>query len=163
MKHLSSTTWIITVDGDGKQIGPAKVVRVPEPDHVSSNGFDHIPEYLDRVIASQARFTSLGVFTASLGVFNASTRGFGIYKRGTTIEILPSSNSSSEPKIRAFFETRSLTPSRDYLASQDTTRILHYPLILDGAYCTELSLALLREVYDVSPTEALDFTYQEQE
>jgi len=156
MKHLSSTTWIITVDGDGKQTGPAEIVRVPRRDHVSSNGFDHIPEYLDRLITSQARLTSLGVF-------NASPRGFGIYKRGTMIEIFPPSDSSSEPKIRAFFETRSLTPSRDYLASQDTTRILHYPLILDGAYCTELSLALLREVYNVSPTEALDFTYQEQE
>lgn len=159
-KFMKRTTimQVVTVDKHGNQMGEPETVYPPEPDHIAEGGADHISDYMDRLIRSDARF-------ASLSIFSPTDKGIGLFKRESELEVFLTANCSDptlEQGIRSFFQSRSIAPSLDYLANHGDTRVLQFPLKLDRDYASELCRDILSDIFNLAPKSALNFTFQEQ-
>jgi|SRR6266436_2080261 len=131
------------------------------PDHYTTNGFAHIEPYVARLLVPTNHFKFLHMFTPD------GARGFGfdakdgVVHAGLTVEWRQ--DSQRESSIRAFFHSRGIKPSQDYLAGNggvpDATRFLDYPITGSSAEVTALAKRILQELCGVAPTEALDISY----
>ncbi len=132
------------------------------PDHYATNGLDHIEPYVSRLLVPTNRFKFLQMFTPD------GTRGFGfdakdgVVHAGLTVEWRQ--ESQRETAIRAFFSSLGIAPSRDYLAGNggvaDATRVLEYPVTGSTAEVTALTKRILQELCGITPTEALNISYE---
>ena len=72
-----------------------------------------------------------------------------------------------EAAIREFFARRSISPSDDYLAANggvpEAARILSFPMPRDAALVAQIAADLLREIYRLRDSTALDIRYTENE
>lgn len=162
--HIKSQWMIVsTVDADGNPIGKSQLVRIPDPDVVMHDGLSRVEPFVTRLMASRARFTSLMIFTAD------GEQGIVVFYEHGQARLEMNVDWRSEPKkehdIRRLFAGLGIAPTEDYLAGNggvpDATRILSYPVLGDASKVAALCCRVLREIYGVTDTERLDFTYEE--
>lgn len=135
----------------------------PKPDRYNTNGFDSIGPYVSRFLAPSQQFKSLMMFTPG------GKRGFMFIARDGRVEahvmLQRWKGAEKEAIARKFFSSLGIAPSKDYLAGNggvpDMTRILSYPIQGSAPDVTLLAKRILEELCSISPTEALNITYQE--
>jgi hypothetical protein len=133
------------------------------PAHYATNGFNHIEPYVARLLVPTNTFKYLSFFTPD------GNRGFGFNARNglvqATLTVEWRQEAQREADIRAFFSSLGIVPSQDYLAGNggvpDSTRILEYPVGGNPDQVTALTKRILKELCDVSPTEALGISYED--
>lgn len=131
------------------------------PDFHAKNGFDHIEPYVSRLLVPASHLKFLHIFTPD------GKRGFGFSARGGTAEATLTvdwrQKAEKEAAIRAFFSSRGIAPTRDYLAGNggipDATRILQYPIAGSTVEVAALTKRILQELCGVTQTEALSIGY----
>jgi len=154
---------VVTVDGNGKELGDARWVEIPKPEKFRSEGFAQIENYISRLLKSSARFNSL-IIARPNGQMAVS-----VMKRGKLPWFSAMVNWRSEPEreraIMDFFAQRGLSTTQDYLAGNgevpDAIRCLAYSLPADVQFITAITKEVLREVYHLREEEGLNFTFQE--
>ncbi len=154
---------VVTVDENGKELGDARWVDIPEPDHFASDGFAQIESYVSRLLRSSVRFTSVIIATPD------QQMAVSLWQRGGVPEFTLSVEWRSEPEreraVRQFFSERGLSTSHDYLAGNggvpDATRCLGYFLPTDVQFITILTKDVLRQIYQLREHDALDFSFEE--
>jgi hypothetical protein len=154
---------VVTVDENGKELGDAKWVDLPESDHFASDGFAQIGSYVSRLLGSSARFTSVIIATPDQQI------AVSLWQRGGIPELTLSvewrSEAERERAVRQFFSERGLSTSHDYLAGNgdvsDATRLLGYFLQPDPQFITALTKDVLRQIYHLPEQAALDFDFEE--
>jgi hypothetical protein len=154
---------VVTVDENGKELGDAKWVDIPEPDHFASDGFAQIESYVSRLLGSSARFTSVIIATPNQQI------AVSLWQRGGipefTLSVEWRSQAERERAARQFFSERGLSTSHDHLAGNggvpDATRFLGYFLPSDVQFITALTKDVLRQIYQLREQDALDFSFEE--
>ena len=135
----------------------------PAPIHYPSNGLSYVAPYIARLLAPTNTFKSLGISTPD------GKHALGLHAQAGKAEVFMSADGLQEPKreaaIRSFFKSLGVDPVMDYLADnggvQGSTRCLEYPLSGMTNDVTALTERMLQELCGVSPTNALDFDYNE--
>jgi hypothetical protein len=154
---------VVTVDEDGKELGDAKWVDIPEPDHFASDGFAQIESYVSRLLRSSARFTSVIIATPNEQMAVCLWQRAGVPE--FTLSVEWRSEAERERAVRQFFSERGLSTSHDYLAGNggvpDATRCLGYFLPPDVQFITALTKDVLRQIYQLREHDALDFSFEE--
>jgi hypothetical protein len=133
------------------------------PDHYATNGFEKIEPYVTRLLVPTNSFKFLNFFTPD------GNRGFGFSAKDGLVQASLFVDWRKQPEreatIRAFFSSLGIAPARDYLAGNggvpDATRVLEYPVNGTPSEVTALTRRILQELCGVSPTEALDISYQD--
>jgi hypothetical protein len=154
---------VVTVDENGKELGDAKWVDIPEPDHFTSDGFAQIESYVSRLLRSIARFTSVIIATPDQQTAVSLWQRAGVPE--FTLSVEWRSEAERERAVRLFFSERGLSTSHDYLAGNggvpDATRCLGYFLPPDVHFITDLTKDVLRQIYQLQEQHALDFSFEE--
>jgi hypothetical protein len=154
---------VVTVDENGNELGDAKWVDIPEPDHFASGGFDQIEAYVSRLLGSSARFTSIIIATPDERMAVSLWQRAGVPE--FTLSVEWRSEAERERAVRQFFSERGLSTSHDYLAGNggvpDATRCLGYFLPPDLQFITALTKDVLRQIYQLREQDALDFSFEE--
>jgi len=154
---------VVTVDENGKELGDAKWVDIPEPDHFASDGFAQIESYVSRLLGSSARFTSIIIATPDQQMAVSLWQRAGVPE--FTLSVEWRSEAERERAVRQFFSERGLSTSHDYLAGNggvpDATRCLGYFLPPDVQFITALTKDVLRQIYHLREQDALDFSFKE--
>lgn len=122
------------------------------------DGFQHIHSYMERLLSSKRRHAFLMISALD------ATRGFAFFLNRPVIQacfVSKASQKGSEEKIRDFFTSRGIRPSRDYVAGGGTTRIIDYPVHGSAEELTSLAKSILREVCDISTAEPLSIRYKQ--
>ncbi len=165
LKFILGSDWayVASVDEEGKRIGRGQWRRIPAPDSIAPNGMSHVDDYIDRLLSSKARSTSLLIFTPD------GQRGLGLSHQdgdvifGFTVEWRE--EPEQEQAIRKLFKELEIAPSEDYLAGNgnvdDATRVLDYAVPGDSVVISKLCKRVLRHICGIRDEEALDFTYEE--
>jgi len=139
-------------------------VRVdPPPDRYPSNGFDHIGEYMAKLLSPSKGFKSAIIAT------EAGDRGCTVWSRDGSAEVALSVEWRDEPegeaRIRSFFAARNIAPSQDYLSDNGgvtgATRNLTYPLSGNVTEITRAAQVILEELCGISRTDSLSIRYRE--
>jgi hypothetical protein len=133
------------------------------PDHYNTGAFDHIESYVSRLTAPSPKKRFVGIFTST------GDRGFGLDAVKGRIEAVFTIEWRQEPQreaaIRAFFESRGIPSTEDYLAGNggvpDASRVLNFPLTGNASEITDLTKRILQELCGVSSTEPLNIDYTE--
>lgn len=154
--------WVVTVDHEGNETD-GHWVDIPEPDHFLSDGFAQLENYISRLLESTASFTSVIIATPD------QQTAILLWQRGGVAEFALSVEWRSDPErenaIRQFFAKRQLSLSHDYLAGNgsvpDATRCLGYFLPSDEQFVTTLTKGVLKQIYQLSEQDALDFSFKE--
>lgn len=154
---------VVTVDQNGNEIGEPEWVDIPEPDHFPVDGFSHIKRYVVRLLSSTARYTSLRISTPDEQI------AVGLWQHGGLLEFSLTVQWRQEPErehsIRRFFADRGFPCRQDYLAGNggvpDATRCLTYSAPPDSIVVTQSVRDILRDVYGLQDSDALDFSYEE--
>jgi hypothetical protein len=154
---------VVTVDEDGKELGDAKWVDIPEPDHFVSDGFSQIENYVSRLLRSSARFTSVIIATPDEQMAVSLWQRAGVPE--FTLSVEWRSEAGRERDVREFFSERRLSTSHDYLAGNggipDATRCLGFFLPPDVQFITSVTKDVLRQIYQLREHDALDFSFEE--
>jgi hypothetical protein len=154
---------VVTVDENGKELGDAKWVDIPEPDHFASDGFAQIESYVSWLLRSSARYTSLIIATPDQQIAVSLGQRGGVPHFSISVEWR--SEPDRETTIRQFFDERGLATYHDYLAGNggvpDATRCLDYYLPPDVQFITTLTKDVLRQIYQLQEQDALDFSFEE--
>jgi hypothetical protein len=154
---------VVTVDENGKELGDARWVDIPEPDHFKSNGFEHIESYVARLLQSSAPFTSVIIATPDQQIAVSLWQRHGAPQFSVSVDWR--SEPARERAIREFFSARGLAASQDYLGGNggvpDAIRGLGYFLPTDIQFISILTKDVLRQIYELGEQSALDFTYQD--
>lgn len=154
---------VVTVDENGKELGNAEWLDIPEPDHFSSDGFAQIESYVSRLLGSSARFTSVIIATPNQQIAVSLWRRGGIPQ--FTLSVEWRSQADREQAVRHLFAERGLSASHDYLAGNggvpDATRCLGYFLPPDVQFITTLTKDVLRQIFQLREQDALDFSFEE--
>ena len=165
LKFILGSDWayVSVIDEGGNRIGRGRWRRIPAPDAIASNGISHVDDYIDRLLSSKARSTSLSIFTPD------GQRGLGLSRRdgevifGFTVEWRE--EPEQEQAIRKLFKELNIAPSEDYLAGNgnvdDATRVLDYPVPEDSEAISKLCKRVLRHICGIRDEEALDFSSEE--
>jgi hypothetical protein len=149
--------------------GKSEWQLIPTPDYVQANGLDKLGDYIKRVAESQSEHASLIVSWNGGRHANLITRANGIIYDSESIQVLPQNDPvlRLENDIRAFYEDLSIVPVRDALHNSngvpDSRRTLLYPLGSDCAEVTQVIRAKLQNVYGVSNSAGLKFTFTERD
>lgn len=154
---------VTSVDAQGRLVSAPRVEIIPRPEVVPQNGMDQLEPQVARVMASNARFSSLLAFTPD------GRRGFGLHRTNGQATLALNVEWRQEPQreraIRSLFAKLKIAPTQDYLAGNgwvpDATRILDYPLSGDSREVAAVCKRVLREIYAVTDEEGLNFTFQE--
>jgi hypothetical protein len=133
------------------------------PDHYSTGAFGHIESYVSRLTGPSSKKRFVSIFTS------AGDRGFGLNaingRIGASLTVQWRQEPQREAAIRAFFASRGISPTQDYLAGNgdvpDATRVFNYPLTGNASEITALTKGILQELCGVSPAEPLDIQYTE--
>ena len=155
--------WVHSVDQNGQDLGDGHWVDIPEPDSFAADGFSHVEGYVSRLLGSTARFTSLGISTPDEQI------AVGLWQRGGVPEFSLTVEWRREPErersIRQFFADRGFACREDYLAGNGgvpgATRCLTYSAPPDGRIITRVTRDILRDIYGIRESDALDFAYEE--
>ena len=154
---------VVTVDENGKELGDAKWVDIPQPDHFASDGFAQIEGYVSRLLGSSARFTSIIIATPDQQMAVSLWQRAGIPELTLLVEWRSEAN--RERAVRQFFSERGLSTSHDYLTGNggvpDAIRCLGYYLPPDMQFITALTKDLLSQIYQLREQDALDFSFEE--
>jgi hypothetical protein len=154
---------VVTVDENGNELGDAKWVDIPEPDHFATDGFAQIESYVSRLLSSSARFTSVIIATPDQQIAVSLWHRSGIPE--FTLGVDWRSEPERERAVRQFFSAHGLSTSHDYLAGNgnvpDATRCLGYFLPPDAQFITTLTTDVLRQIYQLREQDALDFSFEE--
>lgn len=159
-----NTHFLFSRPGGGKVIfSRTGISFAAAPDHFATDGMDHMAPYVARFLESAKQFKFLQLSTPD------GTRGFWFDARQGVVHADLMVEWRREPQreaaIRAFFSSRGIAPSQDYLASNggvaDATRVLAYLVTGSPAEVTALTRRILQELCGVSPTEALNIKYSE--
>ena len=154
---------VVTVDENGKELGDAKWVDIPEPDHFASDGFAQIEGYVSRLLGSSALFTSIIIATPDQQMAVSLWQRAGVPE--FTLSVEWRSEAGRERAVRQFFSARGLSASHDYLAGNggvpDASRCLGYFLPPDVQFVTALTKDVLGQIYQLRDQDALDFTFRE--
>ncbi|HEY7161083.1 MAG TPA: hypothetical protein VH815_07475 [Acidobacteriota bacterium] len=144
---------------DFLQLQQEESARRPRGDYYPENGFDHIEPYISRLMTSAVDKRFVLFFALD------QKRGCSLSADGQVIQVSfaihSQQDTQNEKKIRKFFNSRGTTPARDYLAQNGHERILQYPLTGTVAELTAITIAILKELCAVLPTEALSIEYRE--
>lgn len=136
----------------------------PPPDSYPSNGFEHIEEYIERLLASDSEHASI-VFSEPSG-----EKGFLICKRGDIVEVAMHAERFDDPGkeelIRNYFEALGVDAPQDYLSQnglvKDSTRNLTYPLPEQTtATITERVKNIMVTLSGMSPEAAMTVRFDE--
>jgi hypothetical protein len=157
-----TTMHVVTVDKTGKTIRE-EVVDAPEPDHFTTNGFDHIEPYITRLLVPSPQFKSVIIATPD------GNRALLLYARNGKTEVSMHVAWRQEPKreasIRKLFASLRIAPSKDYLAGNggipDAMRCLSYPIEGAADEITALTKRILKKLCGISPAEGLNITFND--
>jgi hypothetical protein len=160
-RHLHISKHIHCVDQYGNSLGPEE--PFPRPDRFPHNGFDQIESYISRLLVRSPQFRSAIIFTPD------GNRGLGLHARDeevtANLQVDWRQNPKREAAIRGFFTALGIKPRRDYLAGNggisDSIRCFSYPVVGTVGEITLLTQRILSELCGISPTEALDITFQQ--
>lgn len=145
-------------------VGRSSIRIDPPPDRYPTNGFDHIQEYVARLASPTKGFKSAIVAT------EAGDRACSFWSRDGRVEVALSVEWRDEPereaRIRAFFDTRHVAASEDYLSDNGavagSTRNLTYPLRGSVTEMTEAAQLILGQLCGISRTDSLNISYREE-
>lgn len=133
--------------------------RPPRGTYYTDNAFAQIESYISRLIVPSDKYKSLSIYALD------QIRGCSLQTVRKILEVWfilkPHQENSREAKIRSFFASREISPSRDYLANNGGTRILDYPLSGTVDDLTAMVKKILQELCDVSAKEPLCIEYKE--
>ena len=150
---------VSSVDCEGNQVSASQKEWIKQPDIFHEDGFEHLDEFMNRLTASEAKFTSI------IANFWKKEAVIGVRKRGDEFTVGEIIDLPKEPEkekmVRDFFAKRNMTPSHDYLAQNDTTRIIDYQFPADQELLIELSHSMLVEFYGATSDDAVEITYSE--
>lgn len=162
---VPKNTFIIVPRRDGGSVVLSrwKIEFEGPPDHHAVGAFDRIESYVSRLLAEPKKNQWVMIFTP------AGDRGFALHGNQEAVEAHLTVEWRQEPQreaaIRAFFESRDISPTEDYLAGNggvpDATRLLAYPLTGSPSEVTATTKRILEELCGVSATEALNIRYSE--
>ncbi len=172
--------YVSSVDENSNRIGRGRWVRTPKPDRIDTNGLNHVAKYVARLVKSQGTHASLIV--ASLDGEKACLimRQDGVLKVMEHAHRPPASPMAWKPSwhcpnltpdtpepeleqaIRALFADLDIAPDIDEVEEYGgyADAVLHYPIGNDVAQATFIIQRLLREVYHIQDTDALEFTFE---
>jgi hypothetical protein len=133
------------------------------PDRYATGAFDRIESYVSRLMAEPRKSRSVSIFTPAGG------RGFALHASDGATEAHLTVEWRQDPKreaaIRAFFESREISATEDYLAGNggvpDATRLLAYPLAGSPSEVATATKRILEELCGVSSAEPLNIRYSE--
>ena len=133
----------------------------PSPDHFSKDGIHHIGPYISKLLVPSTKFKSLLIFTPD------GQRGLGLDAKDGHIEVGFTVDWRKEPEkekaIREYFEELNIKATEDYLGGNggipDAVRLLSYPIKGTEIEITNCVKDMLQRLCDISPTEALDISY----
>jgi hypothetical protein len=152
------------VDRRGRKTRPSHWVDVPAAAR-HANGLAQIESYVSRVLASSASSSWVSLSTKSGNTAISVAKYDGKLSIGLTVEV--KRERSREAAIRQFFASRSICPSKDYLAANggvpEATRVLDFPMPDQPAEVAHIASDLLRTVYRLRETTTLDIRYEENE
>ena len=150
------------VDRQGRKTRPSHWVDVPAAAR-HPNGLAQIESYVSRVLASNALSSWVGLSTKSGNTAISVAKHDSKLSLGLTVEV--KRERSREAAIRQFFASRSIFPTKDYLAANggvpEATRVLDFPMPDQPPEVAQIAADLLREVYRLRETTTLDIRYQE--
>jgi hypothetical protein len=133
--------------------------RPPRGEYYPENAFAQIESYISRLVAPSEKYKSLSFYALD------QMRGCNLLTVRQILEVWfmvkAQQENQQEVKIRSFFASREMRPSRDYLANNGGTRILDYPLTGTVDELTEMVKTILQELCDISPKEPLSIDYKE--
>src|SRR5260221_2655246 len=162
---VARNTFIIFPQRDGGSVVLSRwrIEFEGPPDHYAVGAFDHIESYVSRLMVEPRKRRYVMIFTP------AGDRGFALHGSQEAIEahltVEWRQQAKREAAIRAFFETRGISPTEDYLSGNggvpDATRLLAYPLAGSSPEVTEITERILEELCSVSSTEPLNIRYSE--
>ena len=139
-------------------------VRIdPPPDRYPTNGFDHVDEYMAKLLNPSKGFKSAIIAT------EAGDRACTFWSRDGSAEVALAVEWRDEPEreasIRSFFAARNVAASQDYLSDNGgvtgSTRNLTYPLLGDVIEMTRAAQVILEELCGISRTDSLTIRYRE--
>jgi hypothetical protein len=158
-------TFIIFHRPDGSTVSFSrwKIEFEGPPDRYATGAFNQLESYVSRLMAHSSKRRWVSIFTP------AGDRGFALSANDGTIEAHLSVEWREEPQreaaIRAFFGSRGLSPTEDYLAGNgdvpDASRLLAYPLAGSASEVAALAQRILEDLCGVSSTEPLNIRYSE--
>lgn len=134
-----------------------EAMKTIQPGRFEQGGLAHVREYVGRIISSQS---SQGLHIRSLN----GLLGVSLYRSATEFSMIPIPDVAARTgRIEDFFKKRGIQPNFDQaIGTTDVpggvTRILAYPLSMDVLAAAQLTVELLREVYDVDDATGLEFT-----
>jgi hypothetical protein len=131
------------------------------PDRYAAGAFDHVESYVSRLMAAPRGNHWVMIFTP------AGDRGFALSGNQHAVEAHLTVEWRQQPEreeaIRAFFESRGIPATEDYLAGNgnvpDATRLLAYPLTGSPSDVAAIAKRILTELCGVSSTEPLNIRY----
>jgi hypothetical protein len=134
----------------------------PPPDFYPENGFEQLGSYISKLLVYSDEFKSLIISTPdgdkALGLDSRA----GIVSVGFTLEW--KQEPEQERMVRDYFKRLNIDPNRDYLADnggvKDSTRVLDYNIQGDEKEITVLVKDILKNLCDISETEALNIYYE---
>ena len=126
---------------------------------VGSSGIGALKGYLEKLLHSEASFTTLGIFTLD------DKKGFSVWKEydfvtvNLSAQIIP--DDGTEEKIVSFFDGLGIKPVRDYKFKngeiKDSARSLTYPVNADLAGLTDICKRIMKEIYNIDEREGLRY------
>jgi hypothetical protein len=157
---------VVSVDNTGKQVGKEEIVRIPDPDSTPRYGLSHVGEQVERLFKAAGKRPTLSMFTTD------GMRGFGLTRANgqtsvdITVEVAPAAAAEpqKEAAIRAYFKSRNLYPTEDYMAANggipNATRVLSFPLPGTSEQVTAAATKLLKDIFQIREDEAISFTLE---
>ena len=131
-------------------------------DRVPSAGLAQVERYVSIVIASRAELFTLSVAAHGFQ-FPVTLYRSRIEQMFAIVLVLKEAH--QERAVRTYFEQQGLDAIYDQsdVDTPDATRCLAFPLPVDVARATSVTIELLRRVYGLSEEAGLDFRYYEME
>lgn len=126
---------------------------------VEKNGFKELNCYLEKLLGSNAPFTTLGIYTLD------DKNGFSAWKKEGLVTIHLSAqlipNDGKEDKIVSFFDCLGITPTSDYKFQngeiKDSARSFTYPIEANLERVTDVCMRIMKEIFDISEQEGLKY------
>jgi hypothetical protein len=142
----------------------ARWVPVPKPERIATNGQDHIPRFMTRVLESTTKFTSLSIELPGKDV------AIGVYRhseaRTLHLTLVVSRDTEMERATRDCFSGHHIAPTADYLPlplTPTSVCTLQYPLPQDATAAANLIGSFLRTVCGLPAEAGIDFTFDNHE
>ena len=129
------------------------------PDSISKKGLDGIAPYISKLNKPSSNYKSIIILLPEKeeGILLSSRNGQLKVSLSATLTKQP----GKESLIREYFTKIRIEPERDYLAQDDTIRILDYNLSGSDHQLTELMKDILTTIFGYKSGEELNISYDE--